>query len=376
MRTRRYSSYTEIAADAWNRLAGDAIPFLRHEYLCALEESGSAAPDRGWMPRPLTLEDDTGRLLGAVPLWLKSHSFGELVYDFAWAEAYARAGLNYYPKLIAALPFSPVSSPRLLVAPDADRVAITSRLISAARELADELGASSLHWLFTDDRDTATLERHDHLHRTGVQFHWRNPGYTNFDDFLRGFTADKRKKLKRERRQVRDAGVVTEILTGHELTASLWDRFYELYTGNILRHGGMIHLTRDFFTRLGRSLPGAVLMAVARRDAEIVGMAFNLRGTDALYGRYWGGQPEIHSLHFETCYYTPIEYCIAHRLARFEGGAGGEHKLARGFLPAVTHSAHWLRHPQFTHAVADFLLREQRGVEHYVDELNEHTPFK
>lgn len=376
MRTRRYSSYTEIAADNWNRLAGDAIPFLRHEYLYALEESGSAAPARGWMPRPLTLEDDTGRLLGAVPLWLKNHSFGELVYDFAWAEAYARAGLNYYPKLIAALPFSPVSSPRLLVAPDADRVAITSRLISAARELADELGASSLHWLFTDDRDTAALERHDHLHRTGVQFHWRNPGYTSFDDFLRGFTADKRKKLKRERRQVRDAGIVTEILTGHELTASLWDRFYELYTGNILRHGGMIHLTRDFFTRLGRSLPAAVLMAVARRDAEIVGMAFNLRGGDALYGRYWGGQPEIHSLHFETCYYTPIEYCIAHRLARFEGGAGGEHKLARGFLPAVTHSAHWLRHPQFTHAVADFLLREQRGVEHYVDELNEHTPFK
>ncbi len=376
MRVHVYDSYTEIAADDWNRLAGGDAPFLRHEYLCALEESGSAAPARGWLPRPLAIEDETGRMLGAVPLWLKGHSFGELVYDFAWAEAYARAGLSYYPKLIAALPFAPVTSPRLLVARDADRTAVVDRLIAAARELADELGASSLHWLFTDDDDTATLERHGHLHRTGVQFHWRNPGYTGFDDFVRGFTADKRKKLNRERRQVRDAGIVTEIRTGHELTPALWDRFYELYTGNIERHGGMVHLTRDFFTRLGQTLPGAVLMVVARRDAEIVGMAFNLRGADALYGRYWGGLPGIHSLHFETCYYAPIEYCIAHRLARFEGGAGGEHKLARGFLPAVTHSAHWLRHPQFTHAVADFLAREQRGVEHYVDELNEHTPFK
>jgi len=376
MRARWYRSYTDIAADAWNRLAGDDIPFLRHEYLCALEESGSACAASGWTPRPIVIEDRAGQALGAAPLWLKSHSFGELVYDFAWAEAHARTGLNYYPKLIAALPFSPVTSPRLLVAPEADRAAVSDRLISAARELANDSGASSLHWLFTDDADTRVLERHGFLHRTAVQFHWQNPGYTSFGDFLTGFTAEKRKKLKRERRQVCDAGIVTEVLTGHELTPALWDAFYELYAGNILRHGGMIHLTRDFFTRLGRTFPEAMVLVLARRGKEIVGAAFNLRGADALYGRYWGGRPSIRSLHFETCYYTPIEYCIAHDLRRFEGGAGGEHKLARGFLPVVTHSAHWLRHPQFTHAVADFLRREQRSVAHYVDELNEHVPFR
>jgi predicted N-acyltransferase len=376
MRARLHNSYTDIAADDWNRLDRRAVPFLRHEYLCALEESDSAAPASGWTPRPVAVVDDRGRLVGAVPLWLKSHSFGELVYDFAWAEACARAGLSYYPKLIAALPFSPVTSPRLLVAPGADRAAVSGLLVAAARELADECSASSLHWLFTDDRDTATLDRLGYLHRTAVQFHWHNRSYASFDDFLADFSADKRKKLRRERRQVREAGIVTEVLNGHALTSALWDRFYELYTGNIARHGGMIHLTRDFFARLGRHLADAVLMVLARRGAEIVGAAFYLRGADALYGRYWGGRPDIPGLHFETCYYTAIEYCIAHRIARIEGGAGGEHKLARGFLPVVTHSAHWLRHPQLGHAVADFLRREQRGIERYIDELNAHVPFK
>jgi len=371
-----YESYACIAAHDWNRLAGDDNPFLRHEYLRALEESGSASPDRGWVPRPVMVSGDNGRFLGAVPLWIKHHSFGELVYDFAWADAYRRAGLNYYPKLIAALPFSPITSPRLLIAREARRSAVADRLITAARHLADRSSASSLHWLFTDTADTETLEQHGYLHRTAVQFHWLNHDYRTFDDFLSGFTAEKRKKLRRERRAVREAGIETEVLSGDELTPDLWDAFYELYSGNILRHGGMIHLTRGFFTHLAASLPDSVVMVVARRNAEIVGAAFCLRSRNALFGRYWGGMPEIPLLHFETCYYTPIEYCIANGLARFEGGAGGEHKLARGFIPAVTHSAHWLRHPQLAHAVADFLGREQRGVSQYVDELNEHVPFK
>ena len=376
MNIRRHASYAEIPQNAWNALAGTDNPFLRHEFLLALETSGSATPATGWTPLPITVESDDGRTLGAVPLWLKTHSYGELVYDFAWAQAYARAGLHYYPKLIAAVPFSPVTGRRLLVAADADRAAVCAALADGARALADDTRASSLHWLFTDDADTGTLERLGFLHRTGYQFHWHNRGYASFDDFLAGFTADKRKKLRRERRYVRDAGVTVEVRTGRDMTGELWDRYHAFYAGNILRHGEIVSLTPEFHYRLGDAMPESVVVVFARQGQEYVGAALNLRGPDALYGRYWGGRTDIHSLHFETCYYTPIEYCIAEGLARFEGGAGGEHKLARGFLPVTTHSAHWLRHPQFSRAVADFLARERNGVEYYMDELHEHAPFK
>jgi predicted N-acyltransferase len=376
MRLRQHTSYTDILPADWNALTGTGNPTLRHEYLLALEASGSATAATGWQPLPLLVEDDAGRTIGAVPLWLKSHSFGELVYDFAWAQAYERAGLRYYPKLIAAIPFSPIAGPRLLVAPDADRPAVIEALTRSARELAEQTHASSLHWLFTDSPDTAALEQHGYLHRTGFQFHWHNQHYTHFDDFLAGFSADKRKKLKRERRYVQEAGIRMEVRSGPDVTPELWDLFYAFYTGNIQRHGGMIHLTREFFQLLGRSLPEVLVLVLARRGDEIVGAAINLRDQNTLYGRYWGGREGFHSLHFETCYYTPIEYCIAQGLQRFEGGAGGEHKLARGFLPVSTHSLHWLRHPQFARAVADFLERERNGVEICMDELNEHAPFK
>ena len=376
MRLRQYKSFTEIPATAWNALSGTESPFLCHEYLLALETSGSTTSATGWTPMPITVEDDHGRTLGAVPLWLKSHSYGELVYDFAWAQAYERAGLRYYPKLIAAVPFSPIAAPRLLVAPDADRNAVIEALTRGARELAEQTSASSLHWLFTDAADTDTLEQQGNLRRTGFQFHWHNQNYTHFDDFLAGFSADKRKKLKRERRYVQEAGINMEVRSGPDVTPELWDLFYTFYAGNILRHGGMLHLTREFFQTLGRNLPEALVLVLARQGTEYVGAAINLRGQDALYGRYWGGREGFNSLHFEACYYTPIEYCIAQGIKRFEGGAGGEHKLARGFLPVATHSLHWLRHPQFAHAVADFLQRERNGVEVYMDELNEHAPFR
>lgn len=376
MQLRSCSSFAEIPADHWDHCAGTDMPMLRHAYLHALEMSGSASPAQGWQPLPLLAEDGSGQLLGAIPLWLKGHSFGELVYDFAWAQAYASAGLHYYPKLIAALPFTPVSGRRILLAPDANAEMVLPLLLDGARRIADRHHASSLHWLFTDRHDTALLEQHGYLHRTGIQFHWENRGYRDFEDFLSGFSAERRKKLRRERRYVRDAGISTEIRTGRDVSMELWDRFYDFYTANILRHGGMIHLTREFFYRLGESMPDAIVLVLARRGIELVGAAFNLCSHDALFGRYWGGLPDVNSLHFETCYYTPIEYCIDRGLKRFEGGAGGEHKLARGFLPVTTHSLHWLRHVQFSDAVADFLAREQRGVSHYVDELNEHAPFK
>lgn len=376
MKIRRHTSYAEISPAAWNALAGTDNPFLRHEFLLALELSGSASPATGWTPLPITVEDPHGQTLGAVPLWLKTHSYGELVYDFAWAQAYARAGLRYYPKLIAAVPFSPVTGRRLLVAAWADRPRVSAALAAGARALAEELEASSLHWLFPDADDTATLEGLGFLHRTGCQFHWHNRGYAAFDDFLADLTADKRKKLKRERRYVRDAGVTVEMRRGEDMTRALWDRYHAFYADNILRHGEIVTLTPAFHYMIGEHLPESIVVAFARRGAEYVGAALNLRSRDTLYGRYWGGRTDIHSLHFETCYYTPIEYCIAEGLARFEGGAGGEHKLARGFLPAVTHSAHWLRHPQFARAVADFLARERDGVEYYMDELSEHAPYK
>jgi len=376
MHIRVFESYLDVPASEWNRLADNENPFLRHEFLSALERSGSAAPERGWFPRPLVLYETAGEPIGAVPLWLKNHSFGELVYDFAWADAYARAGLAYYPKLIAALPFSPVAGPRLLTSPGQQRAEIEGPLIEAAQQLAVDLGASSLHWLFTDQRDTTLLVEHGFLHRTGVQFHWRNGSYGSFDDFLSTFTSDKRKKLKRERRHVTDAGISMAVRHGQDLSSDDWDAFYALYTANIERHGGMVHLTREFFSLLAESLPNAIVLVEARRGRELVGAAFNLRGTRSLYGRYWGGLPGIPNLHFETCYYSAIEYCIAHGLEVFEGGAGGEHKLARGLEPTVTHSAHWLRHPQFSEAVAQFLIREQRGISNYVDELNEHAPYR
>lgn len=376
MQLRRYKSFTEVPAQAWNKLRGTDTPFLRHEYLLALEMSGSTTAATGWTPLPITVEDDQGRTVGGVPLWLKRHSYGELVYDFAWAQAYERAGLQYYPKLVACVPIAPIAGPRMLIAPDTDRDAVIAALTRGANTVAEETGASSVHWLFTDAADSAALEQQGNLHRTGYQLHWHNKDYTCFDDFLAGFTADKRKKLKRERRYVEEAGIQLEVRSGHEVSAELWDIFYGFYTGNILRHGGMIHLTREFFHLLGRTLPEAVVLVLARRGAEYVGAAINLRDRDTLYGRYWGGHEGINSLHFETCYYTPIEYCIAHGLKRFEGGAGGEHKLARGFLPATTHSLHWLRHPQFARAVADFLERERNGVDMYMDELNEHAPFR
>ena len=376
MHLRQHTSYTEITSESWNALTGTDCPALRHEYLLALETSGSATAATGWQPLPLLVENDAGRIIGAAPLWLKSHSFGELVYDFAWAQAYERAGLRYYPKLIAAVPFSPITGPRLLIAPDTDRLAVIAALTQGARTLAEQTKASSLHWLFTDAADAAALEELGYLHRTGYQFHWQNQNYADFEDFLAGLSSDKRKKLKRERRHVQEAGIVMEVRDGPDVTPALWDLFYDFYTSNIQRHGGMIHLTREFFQRLGRNLPESLVLVLARRDNDYVGAAIYLRGQNTLYGRYWGGREGFNSLHFEACYYTPIEYCIARGLTHFEGGAGGEHKLARGFLPVITHSMHWLRHPQFARAVADYLERERNGVEVYMDELNEHAPFK
>lgn len=377
MKIRTVTGIHEIPATQWNRLAGHDDPFVRHELIAAFEQSGCATPATGWTAQHLAVFDG-GELLAATPLYAKTHTYGEFVFDFAWAEAYRRAGLDYYPKLASAIPFSPVTGCRLLVggADENRRMTLQDMLINGALEHARTTGVSSLHWLFPNDTDSKALARHGLLPRQGVQYHWFNPGYRDFEDFLSMLTADKRKKIRRERRYVREAGVTIEVREGRDITAAHWDIVHDFHQATIANYGAPPFLTREFFYRVGEALPEHTVVLLARLGREYVGATFNLRGAEALFGRYWGGQPGYHSLHFEVCYYSAIDYCIARGLKRFEGGAGGEHKLARGFVPVPTASTHWLRHPQFARAVADYLARERHGVAHYIDELNERTPFK
>jgi hypothetical protein len=357
-----------VSAGEWNALAG-ANPLLRHEFFSALHESGCASARTGWTPRFITLWDG-GRLCGALPLYLKSHSYGEYVFDWAWADAYERSGLAYYPKLVAAIPFSPVSGARLLAADRAAR----DRLVRAALELAREV--SSLHVLFPSEEEARELVAAGLMLRRGVQFHWSNPGYASFEAFLATLTHDKRKKIRQERRKVREAGVAFRRKTGREITPEDWKFFARCYALTYRAHRSTPYLNLAFFTRLGETLPDNVLLVLAERDGRPVAAALDLYSPEALYGRYWGAVEHVPCLHFEACYYQGLEFCIERGIPAFEGGAQGEHKLARGFLPAPTWSAHWLRHPQFADAVEKFLARESKGVERYIDELAEHSPFR
>jgi predicted N-acyltransferase len=372
MRDRRSVRVVEdlatVPAREWNALAG-ASPLLRHEFFSALHESGCASTRTGWAPRFLTLWDGE-RLCGALPLYLKSHSYGEYVFDWAWADAYERSGLAYYPKLLAAIPFSPVSGARLLAADRAAR----DRLVRAALELAREV--SSLHVLFPPESEAHELAAAGLMLRRGVQFHWSNPGYASFEEFLATLTHDKRKKIRQERRKVREAGVTMRRKTGPEITPADWEFFVRCYALTYRAHRSTPYLNLAFFTRLGDALPDNVLLVLAERGGRPIAAALDLYSPEALYGRYWGAVEHVPCLHFEACYYQGLEFCIERGIPAFEGGAQGEHKLARGFLPAPTWSAHWLRHPQFADAVEKFLARESKGVERYIDELVEHSPFR
>lgn len=377
MQLRVVQQLRSVSAAAWNRLAGDN-PFLRHEFLTALESTGCVGAGTGWDPCHLVLQagSDGSTLLGAIPLYLKHHSYGEYVFDWSWADAHARGGRAYYPKLVAAVPFTPATGRRLLIAAGADQDHVARLLIDGARELAQDAGASSLHWLFPTAGEMPALRAAGLLARIGCQFHWSNPGYGDFEDFLGQLTAHKRSNIRRERRRVRAAGVTLDVVPGSAVTPALWDVFYRFYRSTLRAHGAIAYLTREFFHALGDVLPDRIVLVVATQKGEPVGAALGLCGGDTYFGRYWGGRADIPGLHFETCYYTPIEYCIAQRLRRYEAGAQGEHKLARGFVPTPTYSAHWLRDPALQRAVAHFLEREQGNVGQYMSELNEHTPFR
>ncbi|HEB58654.1 MAG TPA: N-acetyltransferase [Gammaproteobacteria bacterium] len=377
MQCRTVDSLADVPAADWNRLNPTGNPFVRHEFLVALERHGAVGEEFGWLPRYFLIETDA-RLLAATPFYIKTNSYGEFVFDWAWAEAYARSGLDYYPKLVAAAPYSPVTGPRLLLDPaDEDARESISRLMAdSVRTFATEQRLSGVHWLFTPSAETDALEKQGFMRRLGCQFHWHNAGYRDFDDYLAEFTAARRKKIKRERRRAQEQDVNFEILDGHAITAEQWRQFHRFYVSTFERKGGLPTLSLGFFEELGRTMPEAVVLVLARHGGDYVAAAFNLRDTQTLYGRHWGCSRHFNGLHFEACYYQGLDYCIRHGLSRFEPGAQGEHKVSRGFLPVPTWSAHWLREPVFREPVADFLRREQAGMRHYMDSLMAGAPFR
>lgn len=363
-------SLQQIDPRQWDALAaGD--PFLCHAFLSALHDCGCACADTGWEPLYLTLWHN-GNLAAALPLYLKNHSCGEYVFDYAWAEAFERHGLPYYPKLLSAVPFTPVSGARLLATSDEQRLL----LAKAAIELAQNLGVSSLHILFPHQADAALLREAGYLLREGVQFHWHNQQYTRFDDYLAGMTHNKRKKLRQERRRVMDAGIQFSWLRGEQIQPADLAFFHLCYLATYHNHRAPPYLSLAFFQRILAQMPDQLLLIKAERDGEAIACALNMLSDGVLYGRYWGSTEFVSCLHFETCYSQAIDYCIEHRIQRFEGGAQGEHKLARGLLPSPTWSAHWIANRQFAAAIENFLQRETRGIELYRDELEMHSPFK
>jgi predicted N-acyltransferase len=363
-------SLAGVPAREWNRLANGDV-FLSHDFLSALHDSGCASSATGWTPQFLLLKLD-GALVAAMPLYLKTHSYGEYVFDWAWADAYQRHGVAYYPKLISAVPFTPVTGARLLAASDEH----CDLLITAALNLAQELRVSSLHYLFPTRGEAQRMVGHGMMPRTTVQFHWTNRGYGNFEQFLGTFSHDKRKKVRQERRKVNDASIHFRWLEGDEIRERDWAFLNRCYRQTYREHHSSPYLNLEFFCRIGSTLPHNMVLIVAERDGAPIAASLDIRDRQRLCGRYWGALEHHPALHFETCYYQGIEYCIARDIASFEGGSRGEHKLARGLMPIETCSAHWLSHPQFAAAVEEFLEREGRGIKHYVAELNERGPYK
>ena len=368
-------SIAQIDAPSWNALAGPGQPFLRHEFLLALEQSGCTTPRTGWAPRHLIIEDAQGVPAAAMPLFRKAHSRGEFVFDFSWAGAYAQQGLNYYPKLLTAVPFTPVTGPRVLLGSNPNAKAMTASVVHAVLDYARNEQLSSWHVLFPTAGIAARFDAAGLILRRDCQFHWYNHGYDTFESFLATFTAEKRKKAKRERRRVAEAGIEFDTLHGGDMTASLWSVIYEFYAETFHRHGHEPYLNLDFFKRISIAMPNELMLKVARVGREPIAVAIFFVGNEALYGRYWGAGGNFHSLHFEACYYQGIEYCIENKLQRFEPGTQGEHKVPRGFVPTMTHSAHYIADPRFAAAIRDYAQREARGVDAYAAAVQTHVPY-
>ena len=372
-------SMRHVSAQDWDALLDaqtEPTPFMRHAYLSAMEESGSASAKTGWQLQLVTLRHamppKLGQLAGAAVLYIKPHSYGEYVFDWAWADAYQRHGLNYYPKAVSAVPFTPVPGSRLL----ADSSQSQSALLSAMVELAQNEDWSSLHLLFLSNDDLQVTETAGWLSRHTVQFHWHNAAYEDFDDFLKALNQEKRKKIKQERRKVADAGVVFKAFEGVQIQSADWDFFYQCYAKTYFEHGNAPYLNRDFFQRMQDTMPENWVLFIAEKNGQRMACSLIGLGNNVAYGRYWGALERVDCLHFEACYYQPIAWCIAKGVERFEGGAQGEHKMARALLPIKANSAHWLAHPGFADAVEKYLEKEGHGVAAYLENLEGRSPLK
>ncbi|MGZ5817901.1 MAG: GNAT family N-acetyltransferase [Burkholderiaceae bacterium] len=373
-RTRIVSSLSEIGQPAWDTLVGmqsDANPFLSYAFLDALHETGCACAETGWQPQYLTLWR-ANQLEAALPLYAKSHSYGEYVFDWAWADAYQRHGLEYYPKLLSSIPFTPVTGSRLL-ARDAPAQAA---LIDALMTIQSQSGMSSTHILYPPQAQAEALHQAGFMLRTGVQFHWLNASYRDFEEFLATLDRKKRKNIRAERRKVEEAGISFRQVRGADVTSADWQFFKRCYAHTYATHHSTPYLNLAFFRRIGVTMPDNILLIIAERDGHPIASSLVIHNKTTLYGRYWGALEEVPCLHFETAYYQPLEFCIKEGILTFEGGAQGEHKMARGFLPQKTWSAHWLAHPSFSEAIERFLQRENGGIEAYIDELDDRNPFR
>jgi len=376
-------SFKDIAPESWNSLSGASRlpsatpynPFISHAFLSALEESGSATAKTGWLGQHLLLERSDGRLMGAVPGYLKNHSRGEYVFDQGWADAFERAGGRYYPKLQCSVPFTPATGPRLLTT-GLDAAALQQVLASGLQQVTEKLGISSAHVTFANEEEIEALEDEGFLHRTDQQFHFINEGYRDHSDFLDALSSRKRKTLKKERRSALENGIEIDWLTGSDLTEDIWDQFFNFYMDTGSRKWGKPYLTRAFYSLIGERMADDILLVMAKREGKYVAGAINFIGGDALYGRHWGCIEDHPFLHFEVCYHQAIDFALSKGLKRVEAGAQGEHKLARGYTPVTTHSAHYIAHPGLRHAIADYLERERSEVEQINDYLEDHSPFR
>ena len=364
-----------IPAPEWNALGAGANPFTRHEFLAALERTHCIGRGSGWEPRYLTVRDAQG-LAAAAAAFVKTHSYGEFVFDFAWARGYERLGRRYYPKLTLAAPFTPATGPRLLTRPGAGREALAVRLLEELERYAQSHSLSGVHALFLDEAARAACAQRGWLMRRDCQFHWSNRGYGSFEDYLATFTAEKRKKARRERRRVQEAGVHFETRFGAQLDERLLDRIYELHRDTFLRHGHEPYLTRAFFSEAARTLPEALMVKLAVHGRTVVAAAIFFCCEDALFGRYWGAAADYHSLHFETCYHQGIEFCIERGIPRFEPGTQGEPKVRRGFEPTLTWSAHYIADADFRAAIGEYLIREGEAIDAYAQEVQQHVPYR
>ena len=369
------SKISDIKSEDWDACAGTSNPFVSHAFLYALEESGSVTNKTGWLPQHLLINDENGQAVACMPIYLKNHSYGEYIFDWGWAEAYNRAGGNYYPKLQAAVPFTPATGPRMLVREGAsDRY--YQVLMNGVIQLAQKHKASSLHITFPTKDQWDRLGVSGFIKRTSKQFHWENKDYTDFDDFLSELTSRKRKAIKKERRQVLEQGIQLKCLTGKELTEDYWDVFYQYYLDTIDRKWGHSYLTRDFFSILGKTMSDVAMLVIAEHQGKRVAGALNLIGSDTIFGRNWGCSETFKFLHFEACYYQAIEFAIEKKLKWVEAGAQGPHKIQRGYLPREVYSAHWIADPKFREAVEHFIDQERREVDYEINGLMEYSPYR